>query len=686
MFDKILIANRGEIACRIARTAKDMGIGTVAVYSDADREARHVRQCDEALRIGPAPAAESYLCGERIIDAALKSGAEAIHPGYGFLSENPRFAETCEQNNLVFIGPPADAIRVMGAKNLAKTRMVAAGVPVVAGYQGEDQSAKTLKDAAGETGYPLLIKAVAGGGGKGMRMVAAAAEFAGALAAVKRESAASFADDRVLLEKYLPVARHIEIQIFADEHGHTIHLFERDCSIQRRHQKVIEEAPAPGIGEQLRKKIGAAAVDAAKAIGYVGAGTVEFLLDPDQRFYFMEMNTRLQVEHPVTEMITGQDLVEWQLRVAAGLPLPCRQQDLRIDGHAMEARIYAENPDNDFLPATGTLAVYRHGRTHEQLRIDSGVGQGDDISPHYDPMIAKLIVRGHDRESARKRLRNALAEFDIVGVTTNLRFLHGLTGLDDFIAPVLDTALIERNSATLFADGRAPPEIFLAIATLFEVTLSESKSISGDGDPFSPWSPRSSWPTGPWQLNLPVDATCAFAIRSGELSEALPEDLKYTIRFEQGQPFGFIDGECLPMALVPLEPIEADGGNFQFQHGGRLQAVSVDKVADTIHVNVSGCRWALTVADNAGDKAGGNTNDAAADAGLTAPMPGTVVAVAVKKNQRVKQGAPLLTLEAMKMEHTISAPHDGRVTQLFYQKGDQVREGEQLLRLEAPGD
>ena len=683
MFDKILIANRGEIACRIARTAKDMGIGTVAVYSDADREARHVKQCDEALRIGPAPAAESYLCGERIIDAALKSGAEAIHPGYGFLSENPRFAETCGQNNLVFIGPPADAIRVMGSKNLAKKKMAAAGVPVVAGYQGEDQSAKTLKDAAGETGYPLLIKAVAGGGGKGMRVVAAAAEFADALAAVKRESAAAFADDRVLLEKYLPVARHIEVQVFADLHGHTIHLFERDCSIQRRHQKVIEEAPAPGIGEQLRKKIGAAAVDAAKAIGYIGAGTVEFLLDPDQRFYFMEMNTRLQVEHPVTEMITGQDLVEWQLRVAAGLPLPCRQQDLRIDGHAMEARIYAENPDNDFLPATGTLAVYRHGRTHEQLRIDSGVGQGDDISPHYDPMLAKLIVRGHDRESARKRLRNALAGFDIAGVTTNLGFLHGLTGLDDFIEPLLDTALIERNSATLFDDGRAPPEIFLAIAALFEVTLSDSKPISGDGEPFSPWSPRSSWLTGPWQLNLPVDATCAFAIGSGELSEDLPEDLKYTIRFEQEQSFGSIDGECLPMALVPLEPIEAGGGNFQFQHGGRLRVVSVDKVADTIYVNVDGRRWALTVADSVGGKAGGNTNDAASG-GLTAQMPGTVVAVAVKENQRVKQGAPLLTLEAMKMEHTISAPHDGRVTQLFFQKGDQVREGEQLLRLEAP--
>lgn len=666
MFDKILIANRGEIACRIARTAKRMGIGSVAVYSEADREARHVRQCDEALLIGPAPAAESYLCGERIIDAAMKSGAEAIHPGYGFLSENPRFAETCGQNNLVFIGPPADAIRAMGSKSLAKNLMAKAGVPVMAGYQGENQSAKTLKDAARKIGYPLLIKAVAGGGGKGMRMVAGAAEFTGALASVKRESAASFADDRVLLEKYLPVARHIEVQVFADQHGHTIHLFERDCSIQRRHQKVIEEAPAPGIGEQLRKKMGAAAVDAAKAIGYVGAGTVEFLLDPEQRFYFMEMNPRLQVEHPVTEMITGQDLVEWQLLVAAGLPLPCGQQDLRINGHAMEARIYAENPDNDFLPATGTLAVYRHGPAHDQLRIDSGVGQGDHIPPHYDPMIAKLIVRGHDRESARKRLRNALAGFDIAGVTTNLGFLHGLTGLGDFIGPVLDTALIERNSETLFADGRGPPEICLAIAALFEVALSESKPIPKDGDRFSPWS------LGAWQLNLSFDATCAFTAGPGEL--------EYTIRFEQGQPFGFIGGEYLPLALTPLAP---DSGNFQFQYGGRLRAVSVDKVADTIHVNVGGRRSALAVAD----KARGNAEHAAAEgAVLTAPMPGTVVAVAVKNNQRVKRGAPLLTLEAMKMEHTISAPHDGRVTQLFFRRGDQVREGDQLLRLEAPGD
>ena len=672
MFDKILIANRGEIARRIARTAKRMGVKTVAVYSEADHEARHARECDEAVFIGPAAAGESYLCAPRIIDAARKTGAEAVHPGYGFLSENPAFAEACADANLTFIGPPADAIRAMGCKSEAKEIMAKAGVPVVAGYQGEAQDAKTLRAAAEQTGYPLLIKAVAGGGGKGMRVVARADAFAEALASVKREAVAAFADERVLVEKYLPAARHVEVQVFADQHGHTIHLFERDCSIQRRHQKVIEEAPAPGIGAELREKIGAAAVNAATAIGYIGAGTVEFLLDADGAFYFMEMNTRLQVEHPVTEMITGQDLVEWQLRVAAGQPLPCRQADLRINGHAMEARIYAENPDNDFLPATGTLAVYRHPPEHEhgQIRIDSGVGRGDSISPHYDPLIAKLIAWGADRETARKRLRDALAGFDIAGVATNLDFLHGLTGLSDFIAPVLDTALIERNREALFAERggvHGLPEMYLAIATLFEHQRGASGGDpypNADGDPFSPWQPAM-----PWQLNLPVNATCAFVAGSNEL--------EYAIRFEQEQAFAFINGEHLSVALAPL-----DGGRFCFQCGERAQTVSVDKVADTIHINIGGRRWALTVAD----KAGGKMDYAAGDAGtaeLNAPMPGAVIAVAVKKNQRVKRGAPLLTLEAMKMEHTIRAPHDGRVTKLFFRRGDQVREGDQLLILEA---
>ncbi len=669
MFDKILIANRGEIACRIARTAKLMGIKTVAVYSQADCDARHVGECDEAFFIGASAAAESYLCASRIIDACKKTGAEAVHPGYGFLSENADFAETCARNDLTFIGPGADAIRAMGEKSRAKELMIDAGVSVVAGYQGAGQGAKTLQSAADEVGYPLLIKAVAGGGGKGMRVVERADEFAESLAAVKRESAASFADDRVLLEKYLSTARHIEVQIFTDQHGHAVHLFERDCSIQRRHQKIIEEAPAPGISAQLRKKMGAAAIDAAKAIDYIGAGTVEFLLDArdDSHFYFMEMNTRLQVEHPVTEMITGQDLVEWQLRVAAGEPLPCTQSELRINGHAMESRIYAENPDNNFLPATGTLAVYRHAPEHACLRIDSGVNQGDEISPHYDPMIAKLIVWGEDRESARKRLRNALAGFDIAGVTTNLGFLHAVTGLGDFVKPMLDTTFIERNRETLFAAHQSP-EIFLAIACLFEntsITTNQNKIPHDHCDPFSPWSPAT-----PWQLNLPVDATCVFTTASGEL--------EYTIRFEQGRSFALIDGESLPVALTTLA-----GGNFQFHYGERMQVVSVDKVSDTIYINIGGRRRTLTVADNTGKRMGDTAAEVNHAAALRAPMPGSVVSVVVEENQLVKRGAALLTLEAMKMEHTITAPHDGRVMKIFFRQGEQVREGDQLLRLEA---
>ena len=683
MFDKILIANRGEIACRIARTAKRVGIKTVAVYSQSDCHARHVREGSEAFFIGEAAALESYLCVPRIIDACKKSGAEAVHPGYGFLSENADFAETCARNDLTFIGAGADAIRAMGEKSRAKELMIDAGVPVVAGYHGTGQGAKTLQSAADEIGYPLLIKAVAGGGGKGMRVVERADEFAESLASVKRESAASFADDRVLLEKYLPTARHVEVQIFTDQHGHAVHLFERDCSIQRRHQKIIEEAPAAGISAQLRKKMGAAAVDAAKAIDYIGAGTVEFLLDAKMRFYFMEMNTRLQVEHPVTEMITGQDLVEWQLRVAAGEPLPCGQSDLRINGHAMEARIYAENPDNNFLPAIGTLAVYRHAPQHAHLRIDSGVNEGDEISPHYDPMIAKLIAWGEDRESARKRLRHALAGFDIAGVTTNLNFLHAVSGLDDFITPALDTALIERNRQTLFADSGQPSETFLLIATLFEslsITSNEKKIPGEHDDPFSPWSPPLPWsPMPPWQLNLPVEATCVFIGACGEL--------EYTIRFEQGQAFARIDGERLPISLTPLTPpTPLTDIHFHFHHGKRTQLVSVVKIANTIYINIDGYRRALTVAKHAG----GLMRDTAEDgedadhaAALRAPMPGIVVAVVVEENQQVKRGAALLTLEAMKMEHTITAPHAGRVMKIFFRQGEQVREGDQLLELEA---
>ncbi len=670
MFNKILIANRGEIACRIARTAKRMGIATVAVYSEADRYAGHVAQCDEGFLIGAAAAEESYLCASRIIDAARKAGAEAIHPGYGFLSESSEFAEACAHHDIVFIGPPADAIRAMGSKSRAKEIMRAAGVPVVAGYHGEDQSLQTLQAAADESGYPLLIKAVCGGGGKGMRVVERSDEFATALASAKRESAASFGDERVLIEKYLPTARHVEVQIFADQHGHTIHLFERDCSIQRRHQKVIEEAPAPGLGERLRQEMAATAISAAQSIGYVGAGTVEFLLAADEQFYFMEMNTRLQVEHPVTEMITGQDLVEWQLLVAAGAPLPCGQQDVRIDGHAIEARIYAENPHNDFLPATGTLAVYRPPPECAELRIDSGVRQGDQILPWYDPMIAKLIVRGEDRESARRRLRDALAEFEIAGVATNLDFLHALTELDDFTNAVLDTELIARNRDALFADHGNPSEACLAIATLFELGMitdaagqsppPSTMQVKNSGDPCSPWAAPV-----PWLLNLPFEGSCRFAAGEGEI--------EYIVRVEQGRQLGLFEGEWLPVRLTPL-----DAAHFQFEWGAQVRTVTVDKVDDTIHINISGQRITLSPVDTRcadGAQVAGNER-------LVAPMPGTVIAVEVRENQRVTRGMALLTLEAMKMEHTISAPYDGIITRLFFHAGDQVREGDQLLTLE----
>jgi len=672
VFDKILIANRGEIACRIARTARRLGMRTVAVYSRADRHAAHVARCDEAFLIGPAPAAESYLCGARILDAARRCGAQAVHPGYGFLSENPAFAEQCADSGIVFIGPPPAAIRAMGDKSAAKERMAKAGVPVVAGYRGDDQREDILRAAAEQCGYPLLIKAAAGGGGKGMRIVERADSFADNLASVKREARAAFADQRVLLERYLAAARHVEVQVFADAHGNIVDLFERDCSIQRRYQKIIEEAPAPGIDGALRRRLGDAAIDAAKAVGYVGAGTVEFLLDADREFYFMEMNTRLQVEHPVTEMITGQDLVEWQLRVAAGLPLPCGRRDLRIDGHAMEARIYAENPGNDFLPATGTLAVYRPPPVRDWLRIDSGVDAGDCIEPFYDPMLAKLIVRGEDRESARRRLRESLAAFDIAGVTTNLDLLHELTGLDDFIAAALDTRLIERNRDALLGGKGAPPDLFLAIATLFEATATEHQTpppIGGNGGPFSPWSPGT-----PWQLNLPCEASCVFAA-------ARSDALEYTVHFERGRAWAQIDGARCEVKLTPLA-----GGRFRFQCGAHARNVAVDKAADVIHINLGGRRCALTVVDaaKAADEHAGE--HPVTGAGLSAPMPGAVIAVHVSEHQRVQRGAPLLVLEAMKMEHTVSAPYDGVVEELLFRPGDQVREGDTLLRLEAAGD
>ena len=485
MFNKILIANRGEIACRVAYTCKRLGVRSVAVYSEADADARHVTLCDEAYLLGPAPARDSYLKSGLILEIAGRCGAQAIHPGYGFLSENAEFAEACAKAGIVFIGPPADAIRAMGSKSAAKTIMAAAGVPLVPGYHGADQGYDTLAQAAAEIGYPVLIKASAGGGGKGMRIVEAATGLADGVAAAKREAMASFGDDHVLVEKYLLQPRHIEIQVFADTQHDAVYLFERDCSVQRRHQKVLEEAPAPGMTPERRQEMGNAAVAAAQAIGYVGAGTVEFIVHADGTFYFMEMNTRLQVEHPVTEMISGQDLVEWQLRVASGEPLPCSQEDLSIKGHAFEARIYAEDPDRDFLPATGILQHLSTPEEGPHVRIDTGVRQGDEVSVHYDPMIAKLIAWDQDRDSALRRLRQALGDYQVVGVTTNLRLLSALSAHPAFAAGQLDTGFIEQHREQLFpptsASGQSGSSVsdFGALITGRKASVASAAALPG---------------------------------------------------------------------------------------------------------------------------------------------------------------------------------------------------------------
>ena len=479
MFRKILIANRGEIACRVIRTARKMGILTVAVYSDVDRDAQHVAMADEALCIGAAPSRESYLLGERVIEAALKTGAQAIHPGYGFLSENAEFCKSCKENGLVFIGPPVGAIEAMGSKSAAKIIMEQAGVPLVPGYHGEDQDPAVLKKASDDMGYPVLLKATAGGGGKGMRQVWAAEEFGEALVTARREALNSFGDDRMLVEKYLTHSRHVEIQIFCDQHRNAVYLAERDCSVQRRHQKVIEEAPAPGMTDELRCRMGEAATRAARAISYEGAGTVEFLLEPDGTFYFMEMNTRLQVEHPVTEMITGQDLVEWQLRVADGEELPLVQDQIRINGHAMEARIYAEDPANDFLPVTGTLSFLQPPQESAHVRVDTGVLQGDKVSVYYDPMIAKLIVWDEDRNKALHRLIRALAEYRISGTTTNIDFLHSLVSCEPFQRAELDTGFIEKHHDIIFHDKKQNVSQGLALAALYLVLAQAERELPG---------------------------------------------------------------------------------------------------------------------------------------------------------------------------------------------------------------
>jgi 3-methylcrotonyl-CoA carboxylase alpha subunit len=668
MFKKILIANRGEIACRVAATARKLGVRTVAVYSDADANAKHVLACDEAVHIGPSAPKESYLRGERIIKAALATGAQAVHPGYGFLSENEDFAQACADAGLVFIGPPPSAIKAMGLKAESKQLMGQAGVPLVPGYHGADQDPALLQREADAIGYPVLIKASAGGGGKGMRAVAKSEEFAAALASCKREAINSFGDDAVLIERYVTRPRHIEIQVFGDSFGNCVYLFERDCSVQRRHQKVLEEAPAPGMSDARRREMGAAAVAAAKAVGYVGAGTVEFIAEPteggDLRFYFMEMNTRLQVEHPVTEAITGLDLVEWQLRVASGEALPLKQDQLRIHGHAIEARICAENPDAQFLPATGTLNVYRTPAATSfergEVRVDAGVREGDTVSPYYDSMLAKLIVWGQDREQALARLDAALAQTHIVGLHTNVAFLRRVVASPSFANADLDTALIERERARLFNALPLPLEV--AAAGVVAHALAAERALEGA----DPWSRRDGW-------RLHGAATRRF-----DLEVQGTHHVASLVHTHDGAQQLVLGAQRWPFSAAP----RGDSS------GGALHDVTVGERRWSLTVYATGERISIFAPEGAAvvDEFDpiAHAGEGAAEGGrLTAPMPGKVVAFLAKVGQAVKLGQPLAVMEAMKMEHTIAAPRDGTVEELLYAVGDQVSEGGELLRLAA---
>ena len=645
MIGKLLIANRGEIACRVIESAKELGIATVAVYSDADADARHVELADEAVRLGPAPVSDSYLKGDAIIAAARATGAEAIHPGYGFLSENPEFVDAVEAAGLIFVGPSADAIQAMGLKDRAKALMEEAGVPVVPGYHGAEQDPDFLAEEAAKIGYPVLIKARAGGGGKGMRLVERAEDFAAALDSAAREAKASFGDPACLIEKYIQSPRHIEVQVFGDSHGNVVHLFERDCSLQRRHQKVIEEAPAPGMNEELRASMGAAAVAAAKAVGYVGAGTVEFIVDgaafpATDAYWFMEMNTRLQVEHPVTEAITGLDLVALQLAVAEGAALPFEQDDLSISGHAFEARLYAEEPGAGFLPAVGRLGRLRFAAG---ARIDTGVREGDVITPHYDPMISKVITHGPTREAALRKLAQALEGTEIVGLETNRDFLIRLARDADFAAGRVDTGLIERRGAVLVETPARGPLDF-ALAALAALRPSDGLE--------------------PRLADYRHFGTARRVVRfeDGEVAVELGNDSA---------------GVETPLGKVELTGIAWDGAHLSVTLDGHRSRAVVHFDGDRVALDRGGVgRQFALIQPGAG---------AAAESADTmlAPMTGRVVAVTAKAGAAVVKGEALVVIEAMKMEHRLVAPRDGVIAEVGAVEGAQVEQGAILIRLEA---
>ena len=663
MFNKILIANRGEIACRVIRSAKKLGIKTVAVYSDADANSQHVKQADEAVYIGESPAAQSYLQADRIIQAALDTGAEAIHPGYGFLSENDQFAEACEKNNITFIGPPVAAILAMGLKATSKALMEKAGVPLTPGYHGTNQDADFLKQQADAIGYPVLIKASAGGGGKGMRLVERSEDFLSSLSSCKSEAKSSFGNDDVLIERYVVNPRHIEVQVFGDKHGNYVHLFERDCSVQRRHQKVLEEAPAPKMQEAKLEAMREAAINAARAVDYVGAGTVEFIVEQDGTAYFMEMNTRLQVEHPVTEMITGQDLVEWQLRVAFGEPLPKQQHELSIHGHALEARVYAEEPEKGFMPAIGKINYLHYPDQNAGVRVDSGIVEGDEITTFYDPMIAKLIVWGENREAALVQMHNALSQFHVEGLGNNIAFLDRLVASESFTHAHLDTNLIQREDNYLFKSEDQTSNELIASAALTELLLRLNQNKVANNPV---WQANTLW-----RSNVSSRFPVKFKLADQELqislfakSDAAQKDV--FIAEVNGQQIE-LRGELLNRNTVAV------------QIQGKKDKLAFSQSKDALTIFKNGKTYAFHYVKNnfSSDEAAGS------DANLKAPMPGAVTQVFVSANQSVKKDEVLLTLEAMKMEYAIRAPADGVVVASYFQKGDQVKAGDELVEFQA---
>lgn len=681
LFKKILIANRGEIACRIVRTANQLGITTVAVYSEIDRYSLHVQACDEAYCVGPAPASESYLNAARILEVAQHSGAQAIHPGYGFLSENVVFARACEKAGIVFIGPPATAIEAMGSKSEAKRLMQSAGVPLVPGYHGDDQSESRLISESNRMGFPQLIKASAGGGGKGMRVVNQASEFVAALTSARREALSSFGDDKVLIERYLIAPRHVEIQIFADQQGNVVHLFERDCSIQRRHQKVLEEAPAPGMSLSLRAKMGEAAINCAKAINYVGAGTIEFLLDQDGSFYFMEMNTRLQVEHPVTEMITGLDLVQWQLAVASGEALPLSQAQIKLNGHAFEVRIYAESPDNNFLPSTGRIEYlqvpYQQDPGQQgpgqgpQVRVDTGVKQGDEIGVYYDPMISKLIVHATDRKTALEKMRQALQNYRILGLQTNIAFLDSILAIDDFVNGEFDTGFIEKHQQRLFESGSSTssgplpnPVLLAGLYFLLSRQTESEEQRTTSFDPGSPWHLSNGWrmnqpPNQVLQLNDGTADYCIEVSQQGALWGFSVTSLVDSFDCQLGGKI--LENNCLLA--------EIDSQRFK---------VPVVEVGGKLMLWFNNRQWVFGRHNTVGLSLAEDTPDG----DLLAPMHGNVIELSVSVGDSVRKGDVLVVVEAMKMEHSIVAPEDATVKEIHFQVGDQVNEGDHLIALE----